>query len=49
MKHPTILFIFLIFTGCATIVNQAEDFESLYGPSAPKQRFLTQEEAALSR
>ncbi len=48
MKHPMLL-LFLIFTGCASIVYQTKDFESLYGPSAPKQRRLTQEEAILSQ
>ncbi len=46
---PPILLIFLIITGCASIIYQAEDFESLYGPSAPKQRLLTQEEVILSQ
>ncbi|MDD1611608.1 MAG: fatty acid cis/trans isomerase [Methylococcaceae bacterium] len=40
---------FLVFTGCASLVYQIEDFESLYGPSAPKQRLLTQEEAFLNQ
>jgi hypothetical protein len=49
MKYPIILFIILVFTGCASLIYQAEDFESLYGPSSPKQRLLTQEEAISSR
>lgn len=49
MKYPIILFIILVFTGCASLIYQAEDFESLYGPSSPKQRLLTQEESISSR
>jgi hypothetical protein len=49
MKNPLILLIFLVFTGCASLIYQAEDFEALYGPSAPKPRRLTQEEANLGR
>jgi hypothetical protein len=48
MKSPLLL-IFILFTGCASIVYKATDFESLYGPSAPKQRLLTPEEASLSQ
>jgi hypothetical protein len=48
MKYP-MLFIFFVFTGCASLVYQAKDWESLYGPAAPKQRLLTQEEAGQSR
>jgi hypothetical protein len=49
MKHPIVLLIFLVFTGCATLVYQAVDYESLYGPSVPKRRLLTHEEAILSQ
>ncbi|MGJ0485278.1 MAG: fatty acid cis/trans isomerase [Methylomicrobium sp.] len=45
MKYPIILLIFLVFTGCASLIYQSEDFETLYGPSAPQQRVMTQEEA----
>jgi hypothetical protein len=45
MKCPIIPLIFLVFTGCASLIYQAEDFEALYGPSSPIQRLLTQEEA----
>ena len=41
------LLVFLIFTGCATIVYKTIDYESLYGPSAPKQRILTPAQAIL--
>jgi len=41
--------IFLVVTGCAAIVYKSPDFESLYGPSIPKQRLLTQAEAILNR
>ncbi|MGZ8201236.1 MAG: fatty acid cis/trans isomerase [Methylosarcina sp.] len=44
MKYP-MLFIFFIFTGCASLVYEARDLKSLYGPSAPKQRVLAPEEA----
>jgi len=49
MKNPIILLFFLVFTGCASLVYQAEDYEALYGPSTPKQRRLTEEDAALSQ
>jgi len=49
MKNPIILLFFLVFTGCASLVYQAEDYEALYGPSIPKQRRLTEEDAALSQ
>ncbi|MDD5411950.1 MAG: fatty acid cis/trans isomerase [Methylobacter sp.] len=49
MTKYSILLIFLVFTGCAAIVYKSPDFESLYGPSFPKQRQLTQEEAVFSR
>lgn len=45
MTKYAMLFIFLVFTGCASLVYQAEDRESRYGPAAPKQRLLTLEEA----
>ncbi|MGZ8225508.1 MAG: fatty acid cis/trans isomerase [Methylococcaceae bacterium] len=48
IKSP-ILLIFLIITGCASIAYKAIDFENLYGPSAPKPRHLTQEEAILNQ
>ena len=41
------LLVFLIITGCASIVYKTIDYESLYGPSAPKQRVLTPEQAIL--
>jgi len=41
------LLVFLIITGCAAIVYQTVDYESLYGPSAPKQRVMTPEQAQL--
>jgi len=49
MKKPIILLFFLVFTGCASLIYQAEDYEALYGPSTPKQRRLTEEDAALSQ
>jgi len=49
MKNPIILLFFLVFTGCASLIYQAEDYEALYGPSTPKQRRLTEEDAALSQ
>jgi len=48
MKYP-ILVIFLILTGCASLIYQAPDYESLYGPSAPKQRILTPEQVILAQ
>lgn len=36
--------IFTIIAGCTTIVYKTTDFESVYGPSAPKPRILTQDE-----
>lgn len=39
--------VFLIITGCAGIVYKTIDYESLYGPSAPRQRLLTQDQAIL--
>jgi hypothetical protein len=48
MKHP-ILFIFLLITGCASIMYKTVDYESLYGPSGPKQRLLTQNEVILNQ
>ena len=41
------LLVFLIITGCASIVYKSIDYESLYGPSAPKQRVMTPEQANL--
>ena len=41
------LFIFLIVAGCASILYKSIDYESLYGPSAPRQRVLTPEQAQL--
>ncbi len=41
------LLVFLIVTGCASIVYKSIDYESLYGPSAPKQRLLSPEQALL--
>ena len=41
------LLVFLIITGCAAIAYQTVDYESLYGPSAPKQRVMTPEQAQL--
>ena len=49
MTKYSILLIFLVLSGCAAIVYKSPDFESLYGPSFPKQRQLTQEEAILNR
>jgi len=40
------LLVFLIITGCATIVYKTID-ESLYGPSAPKQRVMMPAQAKL--
>lgn len=48
MKRP-ILLIFLIITGCASIVYKATNYESLYGPSTPKQRVLTPEAVILNQ
>lgn len=44
MKYP-MLFVFLVFAGCASLVYQTRDWETLYGPAAPKPRLLTEEEA----
>ena len=41
------LLVFLIITGCASIVYKTIDYESLYGSSAPKQRIMTPEQAEL--
>jgi hypothetical protein len=41
------LLVFLIITGCASLVYNTIDYQSLYGPSAPKQRLLTSEQARL--
>jgi hypothetical protein len=41
------LLVFLVITGCASIVYKTIDYESLYGPSAPKQRLLTPEQTIL--
>ena len=41
------LLAFFIITGCAAIVYKTIDYESLYGPSSPKQRLLTPEQAIL--
>ena len=49
MTKYSALLIFLVLTGCAAIVYKSPDFAALYGPSSPKQRQLTQEEAVLSR
>ncbi|MBL1265216.1 fatty acid cis/trans isomerase [Methylomicrobium sp. RS1] len=49
MKRPLILLCFMVFTGCASLVYQAENYPALYGPSEPKQRRLTQEQAMLDR
>ena len=43
------LLVFLFITGCATLVYKTIDYEGLYGPSAPKQRVLTPEQAKLYR
>ena len=40
---------FLVITGCASIMYKSVDYESLYGPSAPKQRLLTPEQAILGQ
>ncbi|OAI18632.1 isomerase [Methylomonas lenta] len=45
---PLIFVVFLIITGCASVVYKTTDFESLYGPSAPKPRQLTPDEAQLA-
>ena len=42
------LLVFLVMTGCASIVYTVIDFDRLYGPSAPKQRVLTPEGLLLS-
>ena len=43
-KVYTLLIVLAIITGCTTVYNQYQspDFKTLYGPSKPKQRFLTQ-------
>ena len=41
------LLIVLIITGCAGVVYKTIDYESLYGPSSPKQRLLSPEQALL--
>jgi hypothetical protein len=46
-KIQTILLLFLIISGCTTILPsvtpQAPDFETLYGPSQPKQRLISKD------
>ena len=41
------LLVFIIITGCASILYNTIDYERLYGPSAPKQRVMTPEQATL--
>lgn len=48
MKY-SLAVILLLITGCASIVYKNANFESLYGPSALKQRLLTQDEALLNQ
>lgn len=48
MKY-SIALILLLVTGCASIVYKGMDYESLYGPSTPKQRLMTQAEALLNQ
>lgn len=43
-----IFLVFLIITGCASIVYKTTDFETLYGPLAPKPRLLMPDEAQLA-
>ena len=39
---PLILIILLVITGCTSLVYNTANFESLYGPSSPKARVVTQ-------
>jgi hypothetical protein len=48
MKY-SLLIIFLILTGCASILYQTTNYERLYGASAPKQRLLTPEQVILAQ
>jgi hypothetical protein len=43
------LIVFLFIAGCSSIVYKTIDYQSLYGPSAPKQRIMTPEEFLLSQ
>jgi hypothetical protein len=43
------LIVFLFIAGCSSIVYKTIDYQSLYGPSAPKQRIMTPEELLLSQ
>ena len=44
-KAYTIISVLMIIAGCTTMYHKVHspDFEALYGPSKPKQRFLTQQ------
>ncbi len=48
MKY-SLLVIFLILTGCASIMYTSVDYERLYGASIPKQRVLTPEQVILAQ
>jgi hypothetical protein len=48
MKRLSLLFAFILF-GCAPWMIDKIDYASLYGPSSPKQRVLTQDQAKLYR
>ncbi len=47
-KKPLFL-LFLFICGCSSIFYKSIDYRALYGPSSPKQRQLTSEEAILSQ
>ncbi len=47
-KPRILLFSFIIVSGCATVVTHI-DYETLYGPSSPKDRILSETEYQQSR
>ena len=47
-KRRILLFSFIVVTGCATVVTHI-DYETLYGPSSPKERILSETEYQESR
>ena len=42
------LIVFLFIAGCSSIAYKTIDYQSLYGPSAPKQRIKKQYESVIS-
>ncbi|MCX7096940.1 MAG: fatty acid cis/trans isomerase [Methylococcales bacterium] len=47
-KKFLMLLVFLIMSGCASIIYKTTDYASLYGSAAPKSRVLTPEAAILA-